>query len=130
MQRAGLVRYLRVSGDAGLTGTGLLVRVLIVGAIVGVGLPTYLSQREISLVATVQSDLHKAAIAAETFAAVHGTYVGLSEDALQKYGFEPSEGIVVGVTLDANSYELTARYESGSPAEAWKFSGSVFSVVE
>ena len=100
------------------------------GAIIGVGLPTYLSQREISLVATVESDLHKAAIAAETFAAVHGTYAGLNSETLREYGFRPSDGIVVDVKLQANSYELTARYASGTPAEAWRFSGSIFSVVE
>lgn len=128
--KAGLARHLAVSCDAGLTGTGLLIRLCVVGAIIGVGLPTYMSQREISLVATAESDLHKAAIAAETFAAVHGTYAGLSSETLQDYGFKPSDGIVVAVELQANSYELTARYVSGTPAEAWRFSGSIFSVVE
>jgi type IV pilus assembly protein PilA len=68
----------RREGDSGFTLVELLVVVVIIGILVAIAIPVFLSQREKAWTSAVESDVRNGAPIAETFYADNGTYQGLT----------------------------------------------------
>ena len=111
--------------DSGFTLIELLVVVLVLGILAAVAIPTWLGQRDSAYVAAVQADLHSASTAAETFAMMNGgTYAGLDTAALERYGYQPSEGLQLEVQPAPDRYVLTAVSTPLGSDRAWTFSST------
>jgi type IV pilus assembly protein PilA len=68
----------RRNGDQGFTLVELLVVIVIIGILVAIAIPVFLSQREKGWASAAQSDLRNSAPIAETFFADNGTYTALT----------------------------------------------------
>ena len=96
----------RHEGDDGFTLVELLVVVVIIGILVAIAIPVFLSQREKAWVSAAESDLRNAAPIAETFFADTGFYTGLTKD-----GMRTSEGVVLTIVqATATEYCITANH--------------------
>jgi prepilin-type N-terminal cleavage/methylation domain-containing protein len=112
-RRSERVRHARVlaGGQEGFTLVELLVVVLMLVALVGIAVPTFVGQRDGAIKAAVQSELRTAAIALETFRAQQGVY---GEAALTAaYGYVPSLEVVSFLTLlsDGDAYCVLAWHD-------------------
>lgn len=94
--------------DEGFTLIELLVVVLVIGILAAIAIPAFLSQREGAYAATLRSDVRQAAVAAEGFAAVNGTYVGLDMTALELNGFRPSDSVDLEIVPARTAFVITA----------------------
>ena len=117
--RSGARLRLVPDSEDGFTLVELLVVVLMLVALVGIAVPTFVGQRDGAVKAAVQSELRTAAIALESYRAQNGVY---SADALSdaSYGYVPSLEVVS--VLDATSvgadFCVLAWYEpAGDPSD-------------
>lgn len=74
----------RRNGDQGFTLVELLVVIVIIGILVAIAIPVFLSQREKGWASAAQSDLRNSAPIAETYFADNGTYTGLDETGMNE----------------------------------------------
>jgi prepilin-type N-terminal cleavage/methylation domain-containing protein len=98
-------------GQDGFTLVELLVVVLMLVALVGIAVPTFVGQRDGAIRAAVQSELRTAAIALETFRAQQGVY---DEEALTAaFGYVPSLEVASFLTLASggSSFCVLAWYD-------------------
>ena len=74
----------RRDGDQGFTLVELLVVIVIIGILVAIAIPVFLSQREKGWASAAQSDLRNSAPIAETFFADNGTYLASTETGMNE----------------------------------------------
>ncbi len=108
----------RREGDEGFTLVELLVVIVIIGILVAIAIPVFLSQREKGWAASVQSDLRNGSPIAETFYADNGTYVGLLTTGMNHGADNTLEAKGLTVTsycLEGKSSKLTGA------GDVWSF---------
>jgi prepilin-type N-terminal cleavage/methylation domain-containing protein len=103
-------------GQDGFTLIELLVVVLMLVALVGIAVPSFVGQRDGAEQAAVQSELRTAAIALESYRAMQGSY---STAALtSQYGFVPSVDVAIFPDISATSFCVVAWFEANGRAGA------------
>jgi type IV pilus assembly protein PilA len=114
----------RSDDEHGFTLIELLVVIIIIGVLAGIAIPVLLSQRGHGYAAAVESDLHNAATAQDSYLAGHGAYSTQSPTGsdLEAEGFKysPSSNyadhvaaITTTVGSDGGAFCLTATSASG-----------------
>ncbi len=98
-------------GDEGFTLVELLVVVLMLVALVGIAVPTFVGQRDGAVRAAVQSELRTAAIALETFRAQQGVYGAGALTAA--FGYVPSLEVASFLSIGSggDSFCVLAWYD-------------------
>lgn len=98
-------------GDEGFTLVELLVVVLMLVTLIGIAVPTFVSQRDNAFGAAVQSDLRSAAIALESYRAQNAAYATAAIDT-EQWGYVRSPDVVtVAAVPDGDSYCVVGWYE-------------------
>lgn len=86
------LRKERLNGDRGFTLTELLVVIVIIGILVAIAIPVFLSQRAAAQERAIESDVRNAIPVMETYYANEGTYPALGTGT----DFDTSKAIVAG----------------------------------
>jgi prepilin-type N-terminal cleavage/methylation domain-containing protein len=105
------------SGQDGFTLVELLVVVLVLGALVGIAVPTFIQQRDGAWDAAVRSELRAASIALASYRAQNGIYAQAALDSGAGWGYEPSPDIIVAVAFPSDGFCLRGWYRSVEPAD-------------
>jgi type IV pilus assembly protein PilA len=102
----------RANDDRGFTLVELITVMVIIGVLAGIAIPLFLNQRSSAYESQIESDLHNAATAEESYALHHdGVYLtsGTAAD-LSDEGFRGTDGIAVALSAPTtgSGYCLTA----------------------
>lgn len=96
----------RRNGDGGFTLVELLVVIVIIGILVAIAIPVFLSQREKGWASATQSDLRNAAPIAETWFADKGTYALLTNGDMNT----TNDVTLTVTTATSAGYCITAKH--------------------
>jgi prepilin-type N-terminal cleavage/methylation domain-containing protein len=96
-------------GEDGFTLIELLVVVLMLVALVGIAVPSFIGQRDGAEKAAVQSELRTAAIALESHRAITGSYGTAA--LTSQYGFVPSLEVATAARASADTFCVVAWYD-------------------
>jgi prepilin-type N-terminal cleavage/methylation domain-containing protein len=107
-------------GDDGFTLVELLVVVLVIGALVGIAVPTFVKQRDGAWDAAVRSELRAATIALASYRAQNGAYASAALATGSGWGFEPSPDVRTFATIsgDAQSFCVRGWYRTSADTAA------------
>lgn len=103
----------RATDDHGFTLVEMITVMVIIGLLAGIAIPLFLNQRATAFQSQIQSDLHNAATAEESYALHHdGAYLtaGTADD-LSTEGFRGTTGIAIALSPPSSGtgYCLTAE---------------------
>jgi type IV pilus assembly protein PilA len=122
----------RLASDEGFTLIELLVVIVILGILVAIAVPAYLSFRGSAQTAAAESNVRSAIPAAEGYYQINSTYTGMDQSALQSQAPGVDSNIVVTVSADGASYCLqdangtkTFHYVGGTDASVVTDGGKV-----
>lgn len=105
-------RRLRTADQDGFTLVELLVVVLVLGALVGIAVPTFIQQRDGAWDAAVRSELRAATIALASYRAQNGVYSGAALVPDAGWGYEASADIITVSTITDQTFCLLAWYRT------------------
>jgi type II secretory pathway pseudopilin PulG len=100
----------------------LLVVVLVLGALVGIAVPTFAEQRDRAWDAAVRSELRAAGVALESYRAQYGIYDAAAIDGTQNWGFTRPDSLTLAAEFVREaSYCLIGSHAdaSGSSSRYW-----------
>ena len=104
----------RSSKDSGFTLVEILVVIAVIGLLVAIAIPQFMTYRSEAIDAEMKSDLRNTAIAIEAYFAKQ-TVLPASTAEIAGYGFQPTAGVTLGyVILSPSSYRLTAAKSGGT----------------
>jgi type IV pilus assembly protein PilA len=107
-------KYSRNSG--GFTLIELLLVVSIIGLLAAIAIPQFLNYRVRGIDSQMKSDLKNAAIAMESYFA-HRQEYPTSQSAISAFGFNPTAGVTLTITVTSpSSFTLGASKSGGSQA--------------
>jgi type IV pilus assembly protein PilA len=116
-------RIARSEAEGGFTLIELLVVIIIIGILLAVAVPSYLSFRDRAQNAAAQSNVRATVPAVETYYSDEGTYVGMDLAALQGIDQSIDADTITVVSASASSYcisdtEGSDTYYKNGPADA------------
>jgi prepilin-type N-terminal cleavage/methylation domain-containing protein len=115
----GLMLYPRTalrkrSPRGGFTLVEILVVIAVIGLLVALAIPQFMTYRSEAVDAQMKSDLRNASIAIEAYFAKQ-TVLPASTAEITGYGFQPTTGVTISyVVLSPTSYRLTAAKGGGT----------------
>jgi prepilin-type N-terminal cleavage/methylation domain-containing protein len=115
----------------GFTLIELLIAAVLIGTLAAIAIPRYAGAKDKALAATMQADLHTAALYEEQYAAEnHGQYFGGSaSEASPLNGFSPSKDVTVTFTsfniLGSQLADWTAVARHGKSSESCEMRSGV-----
>ena len=102
------------SNGRGFTLIEILIVMAVLGLLVAIAIPQFMSYRSQAVDAEMKSDLRNTAIAIEAYFAKQGVLPASTAE-ISGYGFQPSGGVTISfVVLSTNSYQLTAAKPGGT----------------
>jgi type IV pilus assembly protein PilA len=102
------------SKGRGFTLIEILMVMAVLGLLVAIAIPQFMSYRSQAVDAEMKSDLRNTAIAIEAYFAKQ-TVLPASTAEIAGYGFQPTAGVTLGyVILSPTSYRLTAAKSGGT----------------
>lgn len=124
---AARIRSFARAGDDGFTLVELLVVVLMLVALVGIAVPTFVGQQARAERAAVQSELRTAAIALESFRARNGVY-GIAALATPEFGFVRSLDVATffeSADFDSDGFCVRAWYDAVAPGAVRQLTAAI-----
>lgn len=104
----------RSSKDSGFTLVEILVVIAVIGLLVAIAIPQFMTYRSEAIDAEMKSDLRNTAIAIEAYFAKQ-TVLPASTAEIAGYGFQPTAGVTLSyVVLSPTSYRVTAAKTGGT----------------
>lgn len=112
----------RSRDEDGFTLVELLVVVLVLGALIGIAVPTFVSQRDGAWDAAVRSELRAAGIALESYRAQNGEYSVAALATGAGWGYEDSGDLLFERAVGASAYCMIAahREAGGDEPNRWR----------
>lgn len=102
----------RIADQDGFTLVELLVVVLVLGALVGIAVPTFVQQRDGAWDAAVRSELRAATIALASYRAQNGAYSDAALATGAGWGYEASPDIITVSAVSEQSFCLLGWYRA------------------
>jgi prepilin-type N-terminal cleavage/methylation domain-containing protein len=109
-------RRVRTADQGGFTLVELLVVVLVLGALVGIAVPTFVQQRDGAWDAAVRSELRAATIALASYRAQNGVYSNAALAANAGWGYEASPDIITVSSVSDQTFCVLAWYRTQADA--------------
>jgi type IV pilus assembly protein PilA len=111
----------RLASEQGFTLIELLVVIVILGILVAIAVPAYLSFRGNAQTAAAESNVRSAVPAAEDYYETNGSYTGMTTTALQALVPGVSPHITVTVKSDGTAYCIADTTDS--PGNTYHYNG-------
>ena len=110
-------RRVRTADQDGFTLVELLVVVLVLGALVGIAVPTFVQQRDGAWDAAVRSELRAATIALASYRAQNGVYAAAALAPGAGWGYEASSDIITVAEVADQAFCVIAWYRTQADAD-------------